>query len=165
MTKCYCGKAAKCKTKPLFLFKKNNGKILLLVKNRMLLLLHKMLFHYHGYSISVISRPEIICNYLKKNRPALIVFDMDIRKNLCKQIASHLKKAEIPTLLIISTGDECIVCKYLEPELCDYVDSLSDEIHLIIKKAERLMNRAGSKTRKQGNTKTMKHKNTKTREQ
>lgn len=142
MTKNYCNKINDCKIDSLFFSKdnsKNNGKILLLVKNEMLLLIHEMLFHYYGYRVKTIGEPEIVCDYLKKYRPALVVLDMEIREGLCRKIASFLKKAKIPVLLIISSGDECDVCKYLEPELCDYVDSLSDEIHLIIKKAERLM--------------------------
>lgn len=139
MTEYYCDKSTKCKFNPSSFFDENNGKILLLVKDRMLLLLHKMLFRYYGYNVSVISRPELVCSYLKRYRPALVVLDMEIRENLCQKIAGHLKESRIPILLIISTGDECDVCKYLEPELCDYVDSLSDEIHLIIEKAERLM--------------------------
>lgn len=143
MTKYNCGKINNCKIGPLFFSNEEDGKILLLVKDKMLLLLHEMLFNYYGYRVKAILKPEIVCGYLKIHRPALVVFDMEIRKSLCKKIAAYLKKAKIPTLLIISSGDECDVCKYLEPELCDYVDSLSDELHLIIKKAERLMGESG----------------------
>ncbi|MFH1565214.1 MAG: hypothetical protein ABIC82_05230 [bacterium] len=142
MTKYNCGEIDNCGVVSFF-SNEEDGKILLLVKDKMLLLLHKMLFNYYGYRVKAIAKPEVICGYLKIYRPALVVFDMDIRKSLCKKIAAYLKKAKIPTLLIINSGDECDVCKYLEPGMCDYVDSLSDEIHLIIKKAERLMKGGG----------------------
>ncbi|MFH1187323.1 MAG: hypothetical protein V1688_00500, partial [bacterium] len=109
MTKYNCVKINSCKVGSLFFSNEEDGKILILVKDKMLLFLHEMLFRYYGYRVKVILKPEVVCDYLKIYRPALVVFDMEIRKGLCKKIAAYLKKAKIPTLLIINSGDECDV--------------------------------------------------------
>jgi len=140
MQKCLCTRIIDCHLKfPSLLSNEKGDKILLLVNNELLQIMHNMLFEYYGYRVITIRQTEKLCNHIKHHRPDLLVVDMDIHTKLCKQVARVLKEKKIPTLLIITSEEQHNICDYLEPGRCDYVDTLTDDLTLIVEKAKRLI--------------------------